>query len=148
MRKAQFAESLARGVVACRACPRECILADGQTGLCRVRHNLGGELFSSSFGRPVAMCVEPVEKKFLFHAFPGTRTLSLGAAGCNMTCGYCINGAVAQRAVDSADLEVAPEAVVRDALMHGVRCSPTPNRPLSSNTRWRSRISGAAPASR
>ncbi len=122
VQKALFAESIGNGVVACHVCPRECHLGPGQTGRCHVRHNVDGVLLSSSYGRPVAVGVEPIEKKPLFHAFPCARTLSLGAAGCNLTCAYCLNAAVAQRGVDRSDDQRPPEAIVEEALTQGVEC--------------------------
>jgi pyruvate formate lyase activating enzyme len=124
MRRALFAQPLGSGQVECRLCPHYCRLAPGQTGLCGVRHNAGGELLTSSYGRPVLLAVEPIEKKYLFHAFPGSRTLSLGTAGCNLGCRYCINWRVSQPGAEPprAAAVVPPAEVVRRAVAEGVRC--------------------------
>jgi pyruvate formate lyase activating enzyme len=121
MQPALFYEPLGDGTVECRLCMHYCRLRPGETGLCRVRHNRGGRLFTSSSGRPVLLGLEPIEKKYLFHAFPGSTTLSLGTAGCNLSCAYCINWRVSQSGTDAATPEVAPEEVVARALAGGAR---------------------------
>ena len=63
MREADFQSSLPGGEVRCDLCPRACVIAPGRTGFCRVRRNDGGRLVALSFGRPVALQVDPVEKK-------------------------------------------------------------------------------------
>jgi pyruvate formate lyase activating enzyme len=57
--------------IQCLLCPHACMLAPGQTGLCRVRHNQAGTMVASSYGRPVLVAVEPIEKKPLLHVWPG-----------------------------------------------------------------------------
>jgi pyruvate formate lyase activating enzyme len=123
MHRAQFAQPLGMDEVECRLCAQYCRLGPGQTGLCGVRHNQAGELMTSSYGRPVMLAVEPIEKKYLFHVFPGSRTLSLGTRGCNLSCRYCINWRVSQPpAAPDARPIVEPETVVARALAAGVRC--------------------------
>jgi len=122
MHPAQFFEPLGDGSVECRLCAHFCRLEPNQTGLCGVRHNQNGTLFTSSYGRPVLVAVEPIEKKYLFHAFPGSQTLSLGTAGCNLGCKYCINWRVSQQIdEDLSAPEVAPAEIVAQALACGVR---------------------------
>ena len=79
------------GRVQCDVCPRECKLHDGQQGLCFVRANRGGEVVLTSYGRSSGFCVDPIEKKPLYHFLPGTPVLSFGTAGCNLACKYCQN---------------------------------------------------------
>lgn len=122
MRQALFAQTLHDGKVECRLCAHFCHLKPGQTGICRVRHNSAGKLVTSAYGRPVLLAVEPIEKKFFFHVSPGSQTLSLGTAGCNLSCKYCINWRVSQRGVDGTDAVVAPAKVVDDALAQQVDC--------------------------
>jgi pyruvate formate lyase activating enzyme len=110
------------GHVLCRLCPHACQLTPGQVGRCRVRHNAAGELVTSTYGRLVVAAVEPIEKKYLFHAFPGSRTLSVGSAGCSLGCRYCINWRISQRGVDDRDLDVAPGDLVAKALAAGASC--------------------------
>ena len=117
MHPARFAVSLEHRLVQCQLCPHRCRLAPGQTGRCRVRHNRDGRLTTSVYGRLMAMEVEPIEKKRLFHAFPGSRTLSLGAFGCNLRCAYCINWTVSQADAPPGDApHVPPAALIDQAL--------------------------------
>src|SRR5713226_7826359 len=122
MRQALFAQALDGDNVECRLCAHYCRLKPGQTGVCQVRHNRAGKLVTSAYGRPVLLAVEPIEKKFFFHVSPGSQTLSLGTAGCNLSCKYCINWRVSQRGVDDTDAVVAPAKVVDDALAQRVDC--------------------------
>ena len=76
---------------ACLLCPHTCIIKEGQFGLCNARQNVGGTLISKSYGAVSALNVDPVEKKPLFHFYPGSTTLSFGSFGCNFKCGFCQN---------------------------------------------------------
>lgn len=122
MRPATFFQKRANGQVECRLCAHYCRLDPGQTGACHVRHNLAGELLTSAYGRPVMIGVEPIEKKYLFHVLPGSQTLSLGTAGCNLGCQYCINWRVSQRGSTADEPEVSPAAVVERALAEQAAC--------------------------
>ncbi|MCU0235528.1 MAG: AmmeMemoRadiSam system radical SAM enzyme [Acidobacteria bacterium] len=91
MIKALFGESLANKAVQCRLCAHECRIAPGKTGVCRVRKNLDGELFSLNADRVIAANIDPIEKKPLYHFLPGSRSFSIAAMGCNFSCGFCQN---------------------------------------------------------
>jgi pyruvate formate lyase activating enzyme len=82
--------------VRCRLCGHECLIAAGRFGACRVRQNVGGKLYSRNFDALVALNVDPIEKKPLFHFLPGSRSLSLAAAGCNFQCAFCQNWQISQ----------------------------------------------------
>ncbi len=82
--------------VRCLLCPHECLLKDGQTGVCRVRRNDGGRLVTDVFGRLSAISIDPVEKKPLYHFYPGRPILSVGSVGCNMRCVFCQNYTISQ----------------------------------------------------
>lgn len=88
--------------------------------MCGVRRNEGGGLYTYAYANPVALHVDPVEKKPLYHFLPGTQTFSLAVPGCNFHCGFCQNWQISQikfgRAQHIAADEVAPEAVVENAL--------------------------------
>ncbi|MBF0610596.1 MAG: AmmeMemoRadiSam system radical SAM enzyme [Magnetococcales bacterium] len=83
--------------VICDLCPHYCTIPPGGAGDCRVRVNLGGRLVASTFGRPSAVHVDPVEKKPLFHFLPGSTIFSLATAGCNLHCRFCQNWQLSQR---------------------------------------------------
>jgi pyruvate formate lyase activating enzyme len=93
---ARYVEALADGRVRCRLCPHRCLIAQGKRGICAVRENRAGALVSLSYGRVVAAHEDPIEKKPLFHFLPGSTTLSLAAAGCNLSCRHCQNHDISQ----------------------------------------------------
>ena len=82
--------------VQCGLCPRQCIIAPGGRGDCRVRINLDGRLRSVVYGHPCAVHADPVEKKPLYHFLPGSRSLSLATVGCNLHCLNCQNWEISQ----------------------------------------------------
>lgn len=89
------------------------MLADGMRGNCRVRENRDGRLVSLVYGKTVALHIDPVEKKPLHHFLPGTRTLSLATAGCNLHCKNCQNWQISQIGPDEAEAEdIQPDAMV------------------------------------
>lgn len=72
--------------VTCEICPRGCVIPEGGAGDCRIRVNLGGELRATTYGRPSAIHIDPMEKKPLYHFLPGTPVFSIATAGCNLRC--------------------------------------------------------------
>lgn len=82
--------------VKCLLCPHECLVREGETGLCRTRTNREGVLYSVAYGNPCSVAVDPVEKKPLYHFLPGTEILSLATAGCNLHCLNCQNWHISQ----------------------------------------------------
>jgi pyruvate formate lyase activating enzyme len=79
------------GRIQCDLCPRLCKLHDGQRGLCFVRARRDDEIVLTTYGRASGFCVDPIEKKPLYHFLPGTPVLSFGTAGCNLACRFCQN---------------------------------------------------------
>jgi len=88
-------ERLDGGRVECRVCPRRCRIAPGQAGVCRARVNLDGRLYAITYGRVCSVAADPIEKKPLFHFFPGSTVLSLGSVGCTFACRHCQNWQIA-----------------------------------------------------
>ncbi len=106
--------------VQCVLCPHLCTLAPGERGRCSVRLNLGGELISLVYGRPVAVNIDPVEKKPLFHFMPGTDVFSIATVGCNLKCEFCQNWEISQALPeDVTSYDMPPEAVIENALAYG-----------------------------
>jgi pyruvate formate lyase activating enzyme len=108
--------------VRCNVCNNNCILENNERGICRVRINKGGKLYSLVYGNPCSVHVDPIEKKPLFHFLPGTASFSIATAGCNFRCLNCQNWQISQsRPEDTQNTELFPEDVVRTALSE--RCS-------------------------
>lgn len=84
------------GTVRCSLCPHRCTIAEGKSGICRTRKNVEGKLLAISYGVVSALALDPIEKKPLFHYYPGSKILSLGSVGCNLKCQFCQNHAIAQ----------------------------------------------------
>lgn len=89
--KALLFDKLDENKVKCWLCPWKCIINEGKTGFCLVRKNIKGELYSLTYEQVCSVAADPIEKKPLFHFYPGTKVLSLGTYGCNMRCGHCQN---------------------------------------------------------
>jgi len=106
--------------VQCQLCFRTCIIAQGQRGECGVRENQGGTLYSLVYGQPCAIQIDPVEKEPLYHVLPGTTTLCLGTAGCNLKCIFCHNWHMSVRTPEETDnVPLSPEEAVNKAIEYG-----------------------------
>lgn len=82
--------------IRCTLCPHYCEIDEGGYGKCKVRQNRNGFLFAQSYGLISALGIDPVEKKPLFHFHPGSKTLSFGSFGCNLSCSFCQNFQISQ----------------------------------------------------
>jgi len=113
LKEAMHYEQLAGQKVICRLCPHNCTIAPGKYGICRVRSNIEGILYTHNYGKIAAVAMDPVEKKPLYHFYPGKYLLSLGTVGCNFRCSFCQNHHIAQHGMDektgSGDLYEASE---------------------------------------
>lgn len=97
MRKeAYLARPLREGVVQCQTCEHFCAISPGESGKCGVRHNQDGTLYLTVYGDAIALNLDPVEKKPLYHFFPGGEVLSIGTFGCNFRCPFCQNWNISQ----------------------------------------------------
>lgn len=96
MKEALHWESGKEGVVRCRLCPHGCSIEPGKTGICGVRQNHEGRLYSENYGKVTSIGLDPVEKKPLFHFHPGGLLLSIGTYGCNLKCKFCQNWQISQ----------------------------------------------------
>ncbi len=96
MKEALLYEKLPGGDVKCILCPHSCVIRPNGRGICRVRENVGGTLFSLVHGKAIALHVDPIEKKPLFHVHPGSLALSVATVGCNLRCSFCQNAEISQ----------------------------------------------------
>lgn len=115
MKEALFYDKLAEKKVLCRLCHHHCHIASGKRGLCGVRENQDGVLFSLVYGRVVAEHIDPIEKKPLFHFQPGSTSYSIATVGCNFRCEHCQNYEISQYPHAHADIagqQRTPTAIV------------------------------------
>lgn len=117
-------------IVGCDLCPHHCRLREGQFGRCRVRVAHDGQLFAASYGRVSSAQVDPIEKKPLYHYYPGSRIFSVGGWGCNFCCDFCQNWSISQAFADDAET-VAPDDILVATRRAGIpRMAYTYNEPL------------------
>ncbi|MFO8109714.1 MAG: AmmeMemoRadiSam system radical SAM enzyme [Thermoplasmata archaeon] len=95
MKEADFWKTDENAVI-CGLCAHGCRIEDGDVGLCRVRKNQNGTLYSLVYGKVASLTPDPIEKKPLYHFHPGTKALSFGTVGCNFSCLYCQNMSLSQ----------------------------------------------------
>jgi len=118
----RYWHALEDGRVQCDLCPRLCKLHEGQRGFCFVRACRDGQVVLTTYGRSSGFCVDPVEKKPLYHFLPGTPVLSFGTAGCNLGCRFCQNWDISKsREIDTLADEASPEAIADAAVRSGCR---------------------------
>lgn len=111
--EARYYKKLERGGIECELCPRHCRITDLERGYCGVRENRGDVYYTLVYGLPCAVNIDPVEKKPLFHFYPGSNAFSLATAGCNCNCKFCQNWDISQSRPEQTDnMEMPPESVV------------------------------------
>ena len=98
-----------RNGIRCSLCARRCFVAKDKRGFCNVRVNLDNKLYTLNYGKLIAVNVDPVEKKPLFHFYPASTSLSIAAQGCNFRCQFCDNWEISQ-SVDGESMKIAGEA--------------------------------------
>lgn len=96
MKRALYYKTLENGLVKCKLCPHYCMIGDNEHGLCNVRINKKGNLYSELFEKVTAIGFDPIEKKPLYHFYPGSKILSIGSLGCTMKCMFCQNYRISQ----------------------------------------------------
>ncbi len=115
MRQAMLAEKLTGSRVRCHICQWRCAIAPGRFGVCRMYQNREGTLYNLNYAMASSMAADPVEKKPLFHFFPGSLVFSLGGWGCNFHCQHCQNWEIACPVDDQpwrGSREVPPQLAV------------------------------------
>jgi len=116
-REAEHYVHLGGNRVACQRCPNQCVLGDGERGICRARQNTGGKLYTLTYGQPCSVAIDPVEKGPIFHMTPGAKCLVVAAAGCNLDCKYCQNWQFALvNPEETKNYDLPPETAVQLAL--------------------------------
>ncbi len=108
LHEARFYQSLPDGRVWCTLCPHDCRIPKGARGACGVRYNHGGRLYTLVYDKVVAREVNPIEKKPLFHFYPGSRAYSISTVGCNLRCTFCQNWQISQWAKERLPKRIEP----------------------------------------
>ena len=120
MKEAMFYQPGQENEVVCGLCNHHCHIKEGKRGLCGVRENRDGKLYSLVYGRLIAEHVDPIEKKPLFHFLPGSRAYSISTVGCNFRCLHCQNYDISQyphlHNGEISGHERSAESVVKDAV--------------------------------
>ncbi len=124
MHEAMFYEKLEDGRVICQLCPHYCRIENGKRGICGVRENRQGKLYSLVYGKVVSLAIDPIEKKPLYHFYPGSDAFSLATVGCNMRCLNCQNYSISQLPRERGEIEgkdYTPESIVSQAKRSGCK---------------------------
>ncbi|MFH1623745.1 MAG: AmmeMemoRadiSam system radical SAM enzyme [Pseudomonadota bacterium] len=124
MKEAMLYEKLGEGKVKCGLCNHRCTIAPSKRGICGVRENREGILFSLVYKKLISRNVDPVEKKPLFHLFPGSRSFSVATAGCNFKCLHCQNADISQMPRDQNRIigrDFEPKEIVSEALQYNCK---------------------------
>ncbi|MFB3886133.1 MAG: AmmeMemoRadiSam system radical SAM enzyme [Thermodesulfobacteriota bacterium] len=115
MKEAVLFNALDEGKVQCHLCNHRCVVLPSKKGICGVRENRGGTLYSLVFGRAISLHVDPIEKKPIFHLYPGSASFSVATVGCNFRCLQCQNYEISQMPRDQGRIEgsnVSPAKIV------------------------------------
>ena len=125
MKPALFQEPREGKKVQCGLCSHRCIISPGKRGICAVRENREGTLYSLVYDKVIARNIDPIEKKPLFHFQPGSRSYSIATPGCNFRCKHCQNADISQLPRDRGGTilgeDLSPEDIVAGARSH--RCA-------------------------
>jgi pyruvate formate lyase activating enzyme len=114
MKEASYWKTTEGGKVQCLLCPHRCVIAPDHEGRCRNKKNQDGKLYAHRYGEASALARDPIEKKPLYHFFPGRTILSVGTTGCNLACDFCqnhhlVNGQAAAEEISPAQLVKAAQ---------------------------------------
>ncbi len=124
MKEAMFYDKLEESNVRCFLCAHRCIIPAGRRGICGVRENREGTLYSLVYGRLVSLNIDPIEKKPLFHFYPASTSLSVATVGCNFKCRHCQNYDISRYPEKHDDIPgefITPEQVVAAAVKAGCK---------------------------
>ena len=122
-REASLYEKTHEQAVICNLCAHRCYIPAGRAGICKVRENRAGRLYTLVYDRIIALGIDPIEKKPFFHFLPSTRSYSIATVGCNFHCRFCQNWEISQMPRDHQGAILghmcSPPDIVRDALDAG-----------------------------
>ncbi len=136
MKEALYYKKDAQAVV-CLLCPHNCRISVDKTGICRARKNISGDLYSLTYDNFTSVHLDPIEKKPLYHFFPGSMILSVGTFGCNFRCLHCQNWGISQATYEDSMLtNLTSKKAIQEARKTGsIGIAYTYNEPLI-NFEW------------
>ena len=123
MKEVYLYKKLSNKRVQCQNCAHYCIIGHGKRGICSVRENRNGKLYSLVYGKAVALNIDPIEKKPFYHFLPGTNSLSIATVGCNFKCLNCQNYGISQMPQENNEIsgeDLPPEKIVEIALKNNL----------------------------
>ncbi len=110
------------GRIQCLLCPHQCLILEGERGFCRGRMNSSGRMRLDRWQYISGLCMDPIEKKPLYHFFPGSQALSFGTAGCNLDCAFCQNHGLSRSLTTERLTDTAtPQEIAETAISYDVR---------------------------
>jgi pyruvate formate lyase activating enzyme len=116
LKEASYYQLIDNDIIQCLLCPQLCKLKKNRFGICGVRQHIDGKLYSLVYGKAIAVHVDPIEKKPLFHVSPGSHSFSIATVGCNLKCKFCQNCEISQvsKSIDASKLgtELSPKEIV------------------------------------
>ncbi|HUX55396.1 MAG TPA: AmmeMemoRadiSam system radical SAM enzyme [Bacteroidales bacterium] len=124
MKEALLYQKTNNNNVRCNLCAHRCIINPGKAGICMVRENIDGILYTKVYGRTIAQHIDPVEKKPLYHFYPGSKAYSVATPGCNFHCQFCQNWDISQLThseILESGQKATPEEIVLNAKQTGCK---------------------------
>jgi pyruvate formate lyase activating enzyme len=124
VKEAILYQKLSDQKIQCHLCNHRCLIGEGQRGICGVRENQGGTLYTLVYRQLISRNVDPIEKKPMFHFAPGSRSFSIATVGCNFRCDFCQNYEISQMPRDQNRIlgeDVGPEQIVALAKKAGCK---------------------------
>ena len=121
-KEAKFWNSIEDNRIQCRLCPHQCKINENKRGICGVRQNENGKLYTLIYGSCSSVAVDPIEKKPFYHLYPGTNAFSLGTVGCTFKCEHCQNYTISTAQPEDVHLEeILPKKAVELAKQYGCK---------------------------
>ncbi len=121
MKEASFYERLDNKAVKCNLCPHNCLISNNSKGICGVRKNIDGTLYTLVYSKVSSVAIDPIEKKPLYHFYPGNKILSIGTVGCNFKCKFCQNWHISMASPEDYALDfITPQQIINLAKEKGI----------------------------
>ncbi len=122
MRKEAILYEKVDNALNCKICQRRCLISPGKTGFCQMRENVDDKIYSLNYAAVSSAAVDPIEKKPLFHFYPGSMVFSLGSVGCNFRCRHCQNWGISQAELENIPTrDMLPEDAIRLTKEYGCK---------------------------